>query len=88
MHNIYLVKTLEIPSFNIKIYSTNADLNIDSATDNILQDILVAPYPRQISDLFLSISGVTLIEILNKDNIKVLVTSNILPEDLIYHDHE
>jgi hypothetical protein len=86
MHNIYLIKSLEIPNFNIKIYSTSSDLNIDSSIENILEDILVALYPRQISDLILSINGVTLIEILNKDNSVILVTSNILPEDLFYHE--
>lgn len=86
MHNIYLIKSLEIPSFNIKIYSISSDLNIDTSIENILGDILVAPYPRQISDLILSINGVTLIEILNKDNSVILVTSNILPEDLSYHE--
>lgn len=86
MHHIYLIKNLEIPSYNINIYSTTSDLNIDSAIESLLNEILVAPYPRQISDLILSINGVTLIEILNKDNSVILITSNILPEDLSYHE--
>lgn len=86
MHHIYLIKNLEIPSYNIKIYSITSDLNIDLAIESLLNDVLVAPYPRQISDLILSINGVTLIEILDKDNNIILITSNILPEDLSYHE--
>jgi hypothetical protein len=86
MHHIYLVKTLETQHNNIKIYSTNGELNIDSIIDNMMSDILSAPYPRQISDLILSIGGVNLIEIFDKDNNTILVTSNILPEDISYHD--
>lgn len=88
MHNIYLIKTLEITTFNLKMYSTDANLNIDSSIDKILPDILVAPYPRQISDLILSINGVVLIEIMDKDNNIILISSNILPENIIYHEHE
>lgn len=88
MDNIYLIKTLEITNFNIKIYSTNIDLNIDIAIDKMLSDILVAPYPRQISDLILSINGVNLIEIMDKDNNIILITSNILPENIIYNEYE
>jgi hypothetical protein len=86
MHDVYLIKNIETNKFYINIYSENNLLNIDIAINNILADMDQVPYPRQISDLILSINGVCLIEISDKNNNIILVTSNILPENITYHD--
>lgn len=76
MINIHYINGITTESFNIKIYSQNKNLILN------LNDIVLAESPRQISDSLLAINGVNLIEVFDKTDNLLLISSNILPENI------
>lgn len=77
-HDIFLIDSIKTTKFMTNIYSVDKDLNISIKPS----DIEHCESPRQICDIILSINGVNLIEILDDNNHILLVSSNILPENI------
>lgn len=82
--SLFLVKTVQLTKYNINIYSSNQSLNLDDEIATILSQLEASKYPKEIISQLLIIYGVNLIEILDKNDEIILVSSNILPDDIIY----
>jgi len=80
MSHIHKIKDVVLDNTKLNIYSTNAILNIDEQLSAISNELNSAQYPREISDMIISISGVSLLEISDLNDNILLITSNILPE--------
>lgn len=81
---LFLVKTIQLTKFVVKIYSDNQDLNLDDEIATLLSQLESYVYPKQIISDILILYGVNLVEILDLDNNIILASSNILPDDIIY----
>lgn len=81
-HSIYLASTISLDKFEVKIYTSSIDSNLTNMFNGLSQELNEMEYPRQISDKLVSIENVSLIEIFNKNEILLLVTSSVLPEEI------
>lgn len=82
--SLFLVKTVNLTKFNINIYGSNQELNLDDEIATILSQLESSEYPKEIISQILIIYGVNLVEILDKNDKIILASSNILPDDIIY----
>ena len=81
---LFLIKTVQLTRFVIKIYSNNLDLNLDDEIATLLSQLENYSYPKQIISELLILYGVNLVEILDLSDNIILASSNILPDDIIY----
>ena len=82
--NLFLIKTVELTNFNIYIYSPIDQLDIDAEIEALTPKLNEYQYPKEIISELLVLYGVNLIEVTNKNNQIILVSSNVLPEDIAY----